>query len=891
MATTFVSVPLKKSSEVDLAKPLSKFIHDTYPSGESQAEYIKAAEELNNLRKSAVCRALDKHDSSLEILLRYYDQLCALEPKFPFSENQLCLTFTWKDAFDKGSLFGGSVKLSFASLGFEKTCVLFNIGALASQIASEQNLENDEGLKAAAKYYQLASGVFQHIKDTVLSTMNRELTMDTSPDTVGTLSLIMLAQAQEVFFLKAAADKMKDAVIAKLANQAADYYGDAFKQCQFKENLPKTNQLPDQTHLYDPLNEYFYFQEVLPVLAAKHCMMQANAEYHQSVLAKQQKKFGEEISRLQHASDLVKTVGSRYDEYINVKDLSDKIARALAAAKKDNDFIYHDRVPDVKDLEPVGKATLVKPTPVSVPMSQKFTDLFVKMVPLAVQQALSVYNQRRADLVNQLIAQMRESSNLANGVLASLNLPAAIEDVSGDNIPQSILEKSKAVIQQGGLQTIDQLVRDLPGLLQRNREILDEAMKILDQEEVTDNELKAKFKERWQRTPSNELYKPLRTEGANFRTTLDRAAQADKVVKERYAANSEIIALLCKPEAELNAAIPSGNPTKSLQGSEVVMLLKTLLASLNEVKKERETFENDIKSVQFDMTNRFLTALAQDGALNEEAISVTELDQIYGSHTQRVQQNLKKQEELLADIQAAHEEFSKSKQSNTDANLREEMLKKLAAGHDQFVELVNNLKEGTEFYNGITEFLVKFQTKCTDIVFARKTERDELLKDLQQSIAREPSAPNIPAAPAYQTAASVGGTTSAVPTPAPRNVFQPKPQPPARPPPPSVGSSFTPASSAATPKTNAPAPAPAPVASMPASVGGSGVLSQAQGPPYPTYQGFPGYYPMPMAYNQYAYGQYNMPYMYQPPGQPPFQSPQPPQQPGYPYPPQQFYQQ
>lgn len=32
---------------------------------------------------------------------------------------------------------------------------------------------------------------------------------------------------------------MKDAVIAKLANQAADYYGDAFKQCQYKDNLPK----------------------------------------------------------------------------------------------------------------------------------------------------------------------------------------------------------------------------------------------------------------------------------------------------------------------------------------------------------------------------------------------------------------------------------------------------------------------------------------------------------------------------------------------------------------------------------------------------------------------------------------------------------------------------
>lgn len=32
---------------------------------------------------------------------------------------------------------------------------------------------------------------------------------------------------------------MKDAIIAKLANQAADYYGDAFKQCQYKDTLPK----------------------------------------------------------------------------------------------------------------------------------------------------------------------------------------------------------------------------------------------------------------------------------------------------------------------------------------------------------------------------------------------------------------------------------------------------------------------------------------------------------------------------------------------------------------------------------------------------------------------------------------------------------------------------
>uniref|UniRef100_A0A2K6TBJ9 Programmed cell death 6-interacting protein n=1 Tax=Saimiri boliviensis boliviensis TaxID=39432 RepID=A0A2K6TBJ9_SAIBB len=792
---TFISVQLKKTSEVDLAKPLVKFIQQTYPSGgEEQAQYCRAAEELSKLRRAAVGRPLDKHEGSLETLLRYYDQICSIEPKFPFSENQICLTFTWKDAFDKGSLFGGSVKLALASLGYEKSCVLFNCAALASQIAAEQNLDNDEGLKIAAKHYQFASGAFLHIKETVLSALNREPTVDISPDTVGTLSLIMLAQAQEVFFLKATRDKMKDAIIAKLANQAADYFGDAFKQCQYKDTLPK----------------YFYFQEVFPVLAAKHCIMQANAEYHQSILAKQQKKFGEEIARLQ---------------------------------------------------------------------------LFEKMVPVSVQQSLAAYNQRKADLVNRSIAQMREATTLANGVLASLNLPAAIEDVSGDTVPQSILTKSRSVIEQGGIQTVDQLIKELPELLQRNREILDESLRLLDEEEATDNDLRGKFKERWQRTPSNELYKPLRAEGTSFRAVLDKAVQADGQVKECYQSHRDTIALLCKPEHELNAAIPSANPAKTMQGSEVVNVLKSLLINLDEIKKEREGLENDLKSVNFDMTSKFLTALAQDGVINEEALSVTELDRVYGGLTTKVQESLKKQEGLLKNIQVSHQEFSKMKQSNNEANLREEVLKNLATAYDKFAELVANLKEGTKFYNELTEILVRFQNKCSDIVFARKTERDELLKDLQQSIAREPSAPSIPT-PAYQSSPA-GGHAPTPPTPAPRTMPPTKPQPPARPPPPVL-----PANRA--PSATAPAPVAAGTAAPPPSqTPGSAPLPQAQGPPYPTYPGYPGYcqMPMPMGYNPYAYGQYNMPYppvYHQSPGQAPYPGPQQPSYP-FPQPPQQSY--
>ncbi|KAF6100533.1 programmed cell death 6 interacting protein [Phyllostomus discolor] len=509
------------------------------------------------------------------------------------------------------------------------------------------------------------------------------------------------------------------------------------------------------------------------------------------------------------------------------------------------------------------------------------------MVPVSVQQSLAACNQRKAELVNRLIAQMREATTLANGVLASLNLPAAIEDISGDTVPQSILTKSASVIGQGGIQTVDQLIKELPELLQRNREILDESLRLLDEEEATDNDLRAKFKERWQRTASNELYKPLRAEGANFRAVLDKAVQADAQVKERYQSHRDTIALLCKPEPELNAAIPSANPAKTMQGSEVVNVLKSLLANLDEVKKEREGLESDLKSVNFDMTSKFLTALAQDGVINEEALSVTELDRIYGGLKTKVQESLKKQEGLLQNIQVSHQEFSKMKQSNNEANLREEVLKNLATAYDNFVELVANLEEGTKFYNELTEILVRFQNKCSDIVFARKTERDELLKDLQQSIAREPSAPSIPT-PAYQSSPA-GGHTPTPPTPAPRTMATTKPQPPARPPPPVLpanraASATAPAPAPAGTGTAAPAPAPAP---------GSAPLPQAQGPPYPTYPGYPGYcqMPMPMGYNPYAYGQYNMPYpplYHQSPGQAPYPGPPQPSYP-FPQPPQQSY--
>lgn len=69
----FLSVPLKATNEIDLYKPLKTYVDSLSElSEELRMEANEGLTELNKLRNRACCQPLDKHQSSLDVLTRYF---------------------------------------------------------------------------------------------------------------------------------------------------------------------------------------------------------------------------------------------------------------------------------------------------------------------------------------------------------------------------------------------------------------------------------------------------------------------------------------------------------------------------------------------------------------------------------------------------------------------------------------------------------------------------------------------------------------------------------------------------------------------------------------------------------------------------------------------------
>ena len=161
-------------------------------------------------------------------------------------------------------------------------------------------MDGDDHLKAAAKYFQQAGGIFNWLRENPTGyTTNTKA--DLSSDVLLTLSSLMVAQAQELFYNKASAGRVNEAITSKLAAQTSDFYQQTAQQMKCCNIWPGdwNGTMNSKTHL-----------------------MHSNAQLHQASVCAKDHKYGEQIARLQYAHELLTSAEKAADSSSPLRKLA-----------------------------------------------------------------------------------------------------------------------------------------------------------------------------------------------------------------------------------------------------------------------------------------------------------------------------------------------------------------------------------------------------------------------------------------------------------------------------------------------------------------------------------------------------------------------------------------
>lgn len=631
-----VSVPLKQTNEIDWVQPLKSYIRATY--GDDPERYADECATLNRLRQDM--RGAGKDSAAgRDLLYRYYGQLELLDLRFPVDENHIKISFTWYlptfpllcfvpattwlivirfDAFTHKPT-------SQYSLAFEKASIIFNISAVLSCHAAHQNRHEDVGLKTAYHSFQASAGMFTYINENFLHAPSTDL----SRDTVKTLISIMLAQAQEVFLEKQIADGKKVGLLAKLASQAAFLYQQATEGAQ------------------DNVNKAVFEKVWLLVCQTKANHMASVAQYYQALADDDANSHGVAICRLQVAEQNARDANRAANTFPSacpansnlpaetgaiLADLTKKhlanVQDKLAEFMKDNDFIYHQGIPNEASVTQVSKLPAAKAIPVSeLYQGQDIQriigpDIFQKIVPMAVTESASLYDEEKAKLIRAESERVEVANDEMAASLDYLKLPGSLDVLRGG------MDNQDMMVDQDFRKWCEELAGHAPftnAFDQCNADktditsMLDASMKQLDMEESVCEKMRSKYGVDWTQQPSSRLTATLRSDIRNYRGAIEEASTSDAQLystfrqheadfDEMRSAGETDEADVLYSRAMVKAGASKGKSPGPAQGNlldddfhdgpsvaDQIASVEDMLKRLNLVKKERMQVLKDLK--------------------------------------------------------------------------------------------------------------------------------------------------------------------------------------------------------------------------------------------------------------------------------------------------------
>ncbi|KAJ2964193.1 hypothetical protein NQZ79_g843 [Umbelopsis isabellina] len=755
-STNLLAVEVKKTEKVSLTQVLRDYISNAY--AEHPDLYTDDFRVLDELRMD--CIHLGSQHNALNRLIKYYGQLVFIGSKFPIDVGA---EFPWYPAFSAN----GGKPVAYRNLNYEKACVLYSIAAMQSQLGIAENRATEEGVRRACMYFQNAAGAFKHLQDVVIPDIRTAPTKDMTTSALNTLVSLMLAQAQECVWQKAAIDHLRDGTIARLAVQVAEYYDSAYE-------LATNSSISG-----------LYPASWLSHMQIKTWHFKAAAQFRKATECISQNRYGEEIARLQLADTYVKkgldvsgsflSRGSSVGEMVinDLKSLQQIIQSNLARAQRDNDVIYLEPVPSSSALPEIAKSGMVKPVttqeitdPVDLMMENERSHgkmphallglpLFQKLVPFAVHQAASVYFDRKERVLKtDIMGKLEELNAVYHSTLRSLNLPTALQALEQPiGPPPSLLKRAEEVKSKGGTSVLYDMTEKVRQLSLKNSELLDQALNAIDEELEEDDSLRKKYREKWPLPKSSELTGQITAQGKKHRETILSAQKADQIVHQKLDTWAKIIDILSLPQQEIERSIPSVHVPRGYSAVEEDDDLARQNNAARELRFLLEEAETHVRERKDIIERAQRTSMADDisPALLNKAAQLTANSPIakiepaqfedlfavqlrqYDEYLKAVDQQEEEQHILMKKITDANEKFLEARKYNSAIAKREKALQNLEQAYDKFQEIYTNLQEGMKFYSDHGQSLTNFKKKCIEYQQYRRNEAVQALKAIGET--------------------------------------------------------------------------------------------------------------------------------------------------------------
>ncbi|KPI94567.1 Tyrosine-protein phosphatase non-receptor type 23 [Papilio xuthus] len=690
-----ISFELKVSPEnTHFGPKLKQYIAEAYR--EDPDSYGNEIHQLEGLRSAAVRATIDA--AGLSSLNRYFCQLRAMQSRFPMAKGQpVACTFAWKDLY-------ANMSCSLADIRFEMASILYNIGALHTQLGAAEARTTPDSLKAACTHYQQAAWAFNHLKEQFPQPPGA----DVSSEILSLLQEICFAQAQECILNKSIQDTRKPSVIGAVATQVLLFYKNSLAHLGPSSGTDNIHEIIG-TKLYNQWHRYLSFKAAY--IGCIVCL-------YQGLNAEEQQKFGERVAYYQQSVDKLAEARklAKYIEPVQVTQealtfTNDVVEGKRKAAKNENEFIYHEEVPEKDLLMDLKPACLVKAVPINFNDPEiSGNDIFSRLVPMGAHEAASLYSEEKAKLLRLVVSQVDAKNTELTEFMSSLQIDQLEVLDSDQKIPQDIVDRCAAM--NAKTEIIQSLVDSMNNLAEVISDVehsLSEIKGIIQEETLKEKEYQKVMGPR----PPSIVQTEISREFHKYQEAHTRTNESNQVLHKAMTLHIANLKLLSQPLDELQAKIPSIDNIEGLD-RDTMKEMRRVVGKAREMQTQRDALVQQLRAaLTADDVTAKLLARTNDSA---DDIFREEIEK-HAPKVKIIEQNLAAQENIINKLTTLYATYADSRRMLADVlRKRDGLINALVTSYDAYEELLGKSQKGLEFYrklsHNVTQLLARLRSTC-----------------------------------------------------------------------------------------------------------------------------------------------------------------------------------